>query len=253
MEIKEKAAIIPCAGRASRMGNLEKPKALFEIFERPSLEILIKNLSDEFAHFYIPINEEDYDRGIYANVLDNNVLDRITFVRSKAGAGDGQAVLDAIDNFEGTYTSALICWGDTVIKENSKLKLLLKSFNQFEPIENILVPLRKVKDPYVTYIFSGNNLERVAFSRRGENYSEGYTDMSLFLVNPLEIQSALLSLKTTKSNQNDEVLNELNFLDLVNFFYASSTPCKTITFNHEVVLSFNTEFEAKNIEAIMSS
>jgi len=250
MEIKIPYAIIPCAGKAKRMGKISIPKSLYNINGIPNLETLLIKLSKYCSRFVLAINEEDFIDNIYKKNLSKNLLSKIDFVPSVSGAGDGQAVLDCLNfiskkNLKNDYN--LICWGDTYIQDVSIFKFLTEKIGILS--EDFVVPINHVKKPYVAYLFNKKNkLSRVAFQRRGEFLNEGYTDLSIFFIKK-NVKNYLIEMKKNINLSNNNKLNELNFLDLINFMYKKRISMATITIDvNTYINSFNTVKEALNLQ-----
>tara|TARA_Y100001970_G_scaffold219769_1_gene269767 strand:+ start:56675 stop:57433 length:759 start_codon:yes stop_codon:yes gene_type:complete len=247
MEISERAAIIPCAGQAKRMGKIDVPKSLVEIKGKPALLHLLETLNCSFDIFYIPINIKHKDH--YLSCLPKNLLKKINLIDSEPGSGDGQAVLDALNaiDLKKIRNEIMVCWGDTVLQRDSLInKLLTLKFS-----EPLLIPVYLTKDPYVTYLENDLGIpERVAFKRRGEMLDEGKTDISLFLIKAKEIKKTLTELKNNKLKNNtiSNINTELNFLDIVEHLYSINNPARTFEIDfYEDVYSFNTMEELGNI------
>jgi len=247
MEISERAAIIPCAGQAKRMGKIDVPKSLVEIKGKPALLYLLETLNRSFDIFYIPINIKHKDH--YLSCIPKNLLKKINLIDSEPGSGDGQAVLDALNaiDLKGIRNEIMVFWGDTVLQQDSLInKLLTLKFS-----EPLLIPVYLTKDPYVAYLENDLGIpERVAFKRRGEMLDEGKTDISLFLIKAKEIKKTLTQLKNNKI-KNISISNintELNFLDIVEHLYSINNPARTFEIDfYEEVYSFNTMEELGNI------
>tara|TARA_X000000368_G_scaffold189049_1_gene149118 strand:+ start:296 stop:1060 length:765 start_codon:yes stop_codon:yes gene_type:complete len=249
MEISERAAIIPCAGKATRMGKIDVPKSLVEIKGKPALVYLLETLNLSFDIFYIPINIKHKDH--YLSCIPNNLLKKINLIDSEPGSGDGQAVLDALNaiDLKEIRNEIMVCWGDTVLQQDS----LINTFLNLRFAEPLLIPVYFTKDPYVAYLENDLGIpERVAFKRRGEILDEGKTDISLFLIKAEEIKKSLNQLKIKNDKIKDNTIPnlnpELNFLDLVEYLHSINNPARTLEIDsYEDVYSFNTMEELGNI------
>ena len=249
MEISERAAIIPCAGKATRMGKIDVPKSLVEIKGKPALVYLLETLNLSFDIFYIPINIKHKDH--YLSCIPNNLLKKINLIDSEPGSGDGQAVLDALNaiDLKEIRNEIMVCWGDTVLQKDSLINQLLN----LKFSEPLLIPVYLTKDPYVAYLENDLGIpERVAFKRRGEMLDAGKTDISLFLIKAKEIKKTLTQLKNQnnkiKNNTISNIKTELNFLDIVEHLYSINNPARTLEIDsYEDVYSFNTMEELGNI------
>ena len=248
---KIKFAIIPCAGTATRMDRIKIPKSLYPINGKPALTHLLESLTDYFSYFYIPIANKVDEEAIYRKAIPKELLNKILFLPSIPGSGDGQAVLDALEIIDNKINSyVMVCWGDSFIKDKSLIPLLINNIeNKFT--DDFIVPLKESKDPYVCYLKDDkDDLKRVAFKRRGEKFSKGLTDMSLFFIKPSKVRSHLKDLreKGLKIKANPNSKNELNFLDLIEHLYKLKSPAKAFNVKvSEGISSFNTKSEAKDI------
>ena len=247
MEINQRAAIIPCAGQAKRMGEVNLPKSLIEIKGKPVLLHLLERLSDLFDIFYIPINISH--KKLYLNFIPEILLQRIKLIESEPGSGDGQAVLDALNALDPkkVMNEVMVCWGDTFLKEGNLVNSLLDL--KFD--EPLLIPVYLTKDPYVSYLENDLGVpKRVAFTRRGEIYEEGKTDISLFFIKADVTKDNLIQLKKSKILKDDLSSQnlELNFLDIIEHLYLQDNPAKIIEIDfNDDVYSFNTLEELDNI------
>ena len=250
MEVNHRIAIIPCAGRASRMGDIKLPKALSNIRGKPALHHLLESLDDYFSSYFIPINGDDYEKEVFQKNLPSKFIKKINFIKSIPGSGDGQAVLDAMSDksFNKNASQVFVCWGDIYINKDNFIQSLISEAESHKTIESMLIPLRKTINPYVAYLFDDKKrISRVAFTRRGEIIEKGLTDLSMFFINPSLIYDSLFELKKLGSNikVNKDIENELNFLDLIEFLYKKKNPVTYFEPNtEEAIFSFNTLIEA---------
>ena len=198
MEIEEhRVAIIPCAGNGKRMGDIDVPKSLYKIEGKPALVDILKKLDSYFSSFYIPISNKTGFESLFRDAIPYKYLKKINFVQSLSGSGDGQAVLDALKiiNKGSISGHVFVCWGDIYIRDTSVIKsLVIEVEGKFA--EDLIIPTRKVKNPYVRYFPDNkNNLIKVALSRRGQFHDKGLTDLSVFFIKPAPVQEYLTILK----------------------------------------------------------
>lgn len=254
MEIKERIAIIPCAGSAERMGEIQVPKCLYEIMGKPSLVHLLDKLKNIFSTFYIPISDSSKEINIYKKLIPDEYLENIVFVPSKSGSGDGQAVLDALEVFQDKHTDhyLMICWGDIFVKD---ISIINSFFSEIETgySEPLVIPTKETENPYVTYFLNRNRtLKKVAFQRRGQFFDKGLTDLSIFFTKPKSMFLFLNAMREDQIKKNkteDNSLHlELNFLDIVEYLNSKGNPAITfIVPDTTGISSFNTVKEAKEI------
>ena len=254
MEIKERIAIIPCAGISERMGEIQVPKCLYEIMGKPSLVHLLDQLKNTFSTFYIPISDSNKEINIYKKLIPDEYLENIVFVPSKSGSGDGQAVLDALDIFKDKHTDnyLMICWGDIFIKDVSIINSFLREIETGYS-EPLVIPTKEVENPYFTYFLNRNRiLKRVAFQRRGQFFDKGLTDLSFFFIKPKSMVLYLNAMRKDQVKENKTEDNslylELNFLDIVEYLSGKGNPAVSfIVADTNDISSFNTVKEAEEI------
>ena len=131
-------AIIPCAGNSKRM-NVNLPKALLKVNGESSLNHQLKLLDKFINFFYIIINQNINEREKYIKKIDKKFLKRIIFIQSKAGSGDGMAILNALEYMNDNKknkNNIFICWGDIYFKNDKVLNLLRDYFFCKKNIKN---------------------------------------------------------------------------------------------------------------------
>ena len=119
-------AIIPCAGNNKRM-HTKLPKALLKINGEHSLNRQLYILSNYIDKFYIIINNRPNEKKKYIKRIHKKYLDNVIFVTSKAGSGDGRAILDGLNKiyiFKKKFSNIFICWGDVYFKNDNLFKKL---------------------------------------------------------------------------------------------------------------------------------
>lgn len=233
-------AIIPCAGNSKRM-KVNLPKSLLKVNGESSLNHQLKILDKYINIFYIIINQNLNEKEKYIKRIDKKFIKRIRFVQSKAGSGDGMAILNGLDyinkhNINPNSNNIFICWGDIYFKNNKILNKLRVYFSGKINIKTILIPLRFKNNPYVSFIFDKkNNLKNVLFQRRNQFVDKGYQDLGVFIINNNFIHKLLIKMKNT-SNEN----NELNFLDSIKQMYNNKKYAEALILNFDPeTFSFN--------------
>jgi NDP-sugar pyrophosphorylase family protein len=210
-------AIIPCAGNSKRM-QTSLPKALLKVNGESSLNNQLKLLNKYIDNFYIIINENFNEKDKYIKRIDKQFLRKITFISSKAGSGDGMAILDGLNYInisKNIQTNIFVCWGDVYFKNENIIKLFKDYFFSKKILKTMLIPLKFKKNPYVAFLFDRNsNVKKVLFQRRNQFVDFGYQDLGIFLINKNFTQKILTIMKK-KTDKNIE----LNFLDSIERLY----------------------------------
>ncbi len=210
-------AIIPCAGNSKRM-QTKLPKALLKVNGESSINNQLKILNKFIDNFYIIINENLNEEKKYIKRIETKYLKKITFISSKAGSGDGMAILDALNYINKTknrQTNIFVCWGDVYFKNDNIIKIFKDYFSNKKKLKTMLIPLKFKKNPYVSFIFdNNNNIKQVLFQRRNQFVDFGYQDLGIFLINKNFTHKIL-----TTMNKNTNKNRELNFLDSIEKLY----------------------------------
>ena len=258
MEVNSKIAIIPCAGHGSRMGKKKSIKSLEVIAGKTILEHLITILSDYVDYFFIPISHDSFRNEIFKKKLPKNLLKKILFVKSVAGSGDGQAVLDSLRIINEKYKKnnhVLVCWGDTYILNKSFVVYCYENLNKYSRYI-LTFPSALVKNPYVGFLRDNKGkIMKAIFTKRGDRIMNCEKDFSIFFIKPKNIQQELELMKK-KLLKSDGTLfsykGELNFLDLIYWLYRKKINIKAFEYNlqnyNNPVVSFNSLNELKIIK-----
>ena len=253
MEMK-KVAIIPSAGKNSRMDISNIPKTLRIINNKTILDNLIETLSKYVDICYVVISYEDYKSKLFIKHILPKNLKKIQFAITKSGTGDGQAVLDCLKHLKKKnklHEHILICWSDVYIYNNHILDFCFLKIKQF-PNSLIFLPTKFEEKPYVGFFRNKKQeIENVLFSKRGHNISNMEQDHCIFLIKPIEI---LKELKLFKKHYKPK---ELVFLDIINWIYKKNYLITGLEYKNkknklDPVLSFNTEQELNNIIKIIN-
>lgn len=242
--------IIIAAGNGKRMGNIVVPKVLYPVNGVPNLQRII-NAAHEckvFKTIQLVIKEsakmefqEYLDKNLYPASLDINLIP------ISSGFGDGHAIMEALTQIVGNGGEAIIIWGDTYI-ENGMLFQELSSYQ--EDCYNIVVPVYKEENPYVTILADHNmNIIGADFSRLNEKHFEGLHDQSVFLINKNAVLDALRVMHTVlwKNGRYISESKELNFLHAMHFLYNFGEPASCYITEYPTK-SFNSIDEVKLIE-----
>ena len=246
--------LIPCAGNATRMGKINKPKALHKIGKQSSLKLLLKFLLPISAHFYIAINNKADEEKIYIKeISEEGLLDKITFVKSIPGTGDGMAVLDTLNHIQPAESDskAMVIWGDMVIKNPDFIFFCNYLSQSYFDKKSFFIPLCIKENPYVFFERDKDkNIVTTRFNVRDEFINKGFTDFGFFFINPFFIRQLLENNLKTKPLKGivKTLKGELNFLDLIAHLYQIEKPAGYAVFNdNSSTMSFNTEAEAEQI------
>ena len=193
--------LIIAAGNQTRF-KTDIPKAIMPINNTTLLDINIKSMSKYTDKIYVvcSYNNKDY-------------FDNYNTIIINSGKGCGDAVLKALENLSND-NDCYIKWGDSLHLDDI--------YNNMNINSKMIIPVRYEKNPYVQIIVDKNNkIEKVLFSKYGENITDGYHDLSIFYANIgylkrylKEFADKILDKKTNLYIHKHN--NELQFLDVFN-------------------------------------
>jgi NDP-sugar pyrophosphorylase family protein len=248
--------VIIAAGKGSRM-NSETPKALFEVVPGiPNVTNTVQRANDYFERIYVVVSEGS----------ENDFMNAVSFVNSKieivpirSGLGCGHAIREFYSLKPDTrYLNHVITWGDAVHTSEETFKELLRVSNSegnksmFHPM---YVSVQHEDNPYVGIETDSKlNIRMAHFSKRGEQLTEGFHDMSTFLVmRETEDQPSVFSVLNEmhrvlwKGSKYDSTSGELTFLNVLHTLYNLGFPAKAFETTVRVE-SYNTFIELHAIK-----
>lgn len=240
--------IIIAAGNGKRMGNILVPKVLYPVNGMPNLQRIINAAEDSQVFRSIQLVVKESAEDAFNEYLEKNppLLD-ISIIPISSGFGDGHAIMEALTQIGGDNEEAVVIWGDTYI-ENGMLFQELSSYQ--EQCYNVIVPVYKEENPYVTILADQDmNITGADFSKLGEKHFEGLHDQSVFMINKNATLEALKVMHSVlwKNGRYISESKELNFLHAMHFLYNFDEPA-TCYITEYPTKSFNSIDEVKRIE-----
>lgn len=193
--------LIIAAGNQTRF-KTDIPKAIMPINNTTLLDINIKSMSNYTDKIYVvcSYNNKDY-------------FDNYNTIIINSGKGCGDAILKALD-YLSDNNDCYIKWGDSLHLDDIYSRMNINN--------KMIIPVRYEENPYVQIIANENNkIEKILFSKYGENITDGYHDLSLFYANIgylkyylKEFANKILDKETNSYIHKHN--NELQFLDIFN-------------------------------------
>jgi bifunctional UDP-N-acetylglucosamine pyrophosphorylase / glucosamine-1-phosphate N-acetyltransferase len=216
MKMHKICAVIPAAGKGSRLG-LNVPKILAPISEdKVIIDILLNKLLPIVSHINIVVSPSGFD--IIKNYLINKKypLINISLSIQEEPIGMGDAVFTSY-NVWSSYEKILIMWGDQIFVSDNTLINLIYSSNTFD----FILPIVKVFNPYVQYIFSNSGIETIKQTREGDFVDKiGFSDVGTFLISTKNLRTYWERYLISSSLGTGT--KEINFLPFL--IYLSSIP-----------------------------
>lgn len=200
-------AVIPAAGRATRLGAVG-PKILMSITPAETIwSILYEKLVPLVDHIDLILSP---DGSSTFPALPKSVS--VSIQQRPVGMGD--AIFCGFDVWS-HYDAVLIVWGDQVFVSNDTLTRALTALRSM-PKNHVVLPVTRLDNPYVEYLFEENRLTNVLQSREGDIVNKnGFSDVGTFLLTTHGLYDAWI--KYLESHPRGDVTGEINFLPFLPF------------------------------------
>ncbi|MGA7933978.1 MAG: NTP transferase domain-containing protein [Kovacikia sp.] len=223
MSAKKFCAVIPAAGRGSRLG-LNIPKILVPLQgEKTIWQVLLKNLHANVDHIHVVLSREGYS--LFQKELENDDLDDfVSLSIQDKPLGMGDAIFTGYESWA-NFENILIIWGDQVYVSEQTIKKTLDLQSKAYSSQ-CTIPVTVVDKPYVQYLFDDDNekLLKILQEREGDICQpKGFADVGTFCLSVdtiLESWSQFLKLDSKGS-----LTGEINFLPFLSFL---STQCNWV-------------------------
>lgn len=199
-------AVIPAAGKGSRLGT-SQPKILTPLNDKETIwSVLHARLAPLVDHIHLVLSPDG------AQVF-GPLPPRVSSSIQRQPTGMGDAIFSARTSWE-MYDAILIVWGDQVFVSTETLSRTLTALSSVGG--QAVLPLTRMSDPYVEYVFDGASLTAVLQSREGDKTRPGgFSDVGTFLLGTRGLTAAwneYLSQATHGSHT-----GEINFLPFLPF------------------------------------
>ncbi len=202
-------ALIPAAGRGSRLGT-DAPKILARLTEQDTIwSVLHAKLAPLVDHIHLVLSPAG------AKAFPPLPAGVSTSIQP-APLGMGDAIFGAGAVWSG-FDAVLIVWGDQVFVSTATLRRALAALSS--PARHAVLPVTRMEQPYVEYLFEGTKLTAVLQNREGDSTSpNGFSDVGTFLLGTAgltEIWERYLA-----QARRGSATGEINFLPFLPFLSA---------------------------------
>jgi len=199
-------AVIPAAGKGSRLGTTG-PKILTPLNDDETIwSVLHARLAPLVDHIHLVLSPE----GTQAFPA---LPPRVSSSIQPRPIGMGDAIFGAHPSWE-RYDAILIVWGDQVFVSTDTLSRTLAALTSAD--RQAVLPLTRMADPYVEYVFEGTKLTTVLQSREGDRTTPGgCSDVGTFLLGTAGLTQAW-DAYLSKAAQGGRT-GEINFLPFLPF------------------------------------
>lgn len=178
LETNRICAVVPAAGRGSRLGA-DTPKVLAPLGnDRTVLSVLCRKLLAVADHINLIVSPAGC-RPISAAVARDCLTDRVTLSVQPRPIGMGDAIFRGYPVWSRAHT-ILIVWGDQVFVSMDTLRQACALHRGDK--RTLVIPVVAMREPYVEYLFdNADRLIAVKQSREGDRCApRGYGDIGTF-------------------------------------------------------------------------
>jgi len=200
-------AVIPAAGRGTRLGG-GVPKVFTPLTADETVwTILHQKLSPLVDHIHLVLSPEGAGMAPMADGISIGVQSLPT--------GMGDAIFGGYDVWS-RYDTILVVWGDQVFVSPDTLG---RAISACSPGRNVVLPVTRMAQPYVEYVFDQGRLTRVLQTREGDvTTPAGFSDVGTFLLNTAGLKDAWDAYRTGAVR--GSATGEINFLPFLPWLAA---------------------------------
>jgi len=197
-------AVIPAAGRGTRLGA-KTPKILMQLRPEETIWfILYGKLAPLVEHIHLVLSPEG--ASLFPPLPDN-----VSFSIQSEPLGMGDAIFSGHELWS-QYDAILVVWGDQVFVSKKTFARTIAALAN--PDHHMVLPLTRMANPYVEYVFEGSNLTKILMTREGDvTAPNGLSDVGTFLLGTAGLQAFCKDLK-------GRTTGEINFLPFLPFLSA---------------------------------
>jgi bifunctional UDP-N-acetylglucosamine pyrophosphorylase / glucosamine-1-phosphate N-acetyltransferase len=207
-------AVIPAAGRGTRLGT-DEPKILTQLREQDTIwSILYGKLAPLVEHIHLVLSPHG------ASVFPP-LPATVTYSIQSQPLGMGDAIFSGHE-FWSQYDAILVVWGDQIFVSKTTLARSIAALA--DPDRHLVLPLTRMVDPYVQYVFEGSHLTKILMTREGDiAMPNGLCDVGTFLLGTAGLKALWEEfLGETGNGHKGRSTGEINFLPFLPFLSAKS-------------------------------
>ena len=199
-------AVIPAAGRGTRLGGTG-PKILTPLTAQDTIwSILHAKLAPLVDHIHLVLSPEG------AGAFPALPAEVSRSIQSEP-IGMGDAIFRGHDVWS-NYDAVLVVWGDQVFVSNDTLECAIGALDTSR--RHAVLPVTRMAQPYVEYVFNGERLTKVLQTREGDTTTpNGFSDVGTFLLSTDGLRAAWEAYLATAPR--GAGTGEINFLPFLPF------------------------------------
>ena len=222
----EICAVVPAAGRGTRLGS-KGPKLLTEIGSGKTIwSILSRKLLAAAGKVNVIVSPEG-EPAIREAIERDKLAGRVFLSIQATPAGMGDAIFCGFPVWS-CADVILVVWGDQVLVSQDTLRRTCALHNG--AARSVILPVIRLPNPYVEYIFSGEGcLESVRQSREGDACTpNGYGDVGTFALSVEGLHDAWMHYLTSQMRAGPGT-GEMNFLPFLPYLASAGWSVKPLT------------------------
>lgn len=199
-------AVIPAAGRGTRLGAAG-PKILIPLTAQDTIwSILRAKLAPLVDHIHLVLSPEG------AAAFPALPAEVSRSIQSEP-IGMGDAIFRGHEVWS-KYDAVLVVWGDQVFVSNDTLECAIGALDTSR--HHAVLPVTRMAQPYVEYVFEGPRLTKVLQTREGDTTTpNGFSDVGTFLLSTDGLKTAWEEYLAAASR--GAGTGEINFLPFLPF------------------------------------
>jgi bifunctional UDP-N-acetylglucosamine pyrophosphorylase/glucosamine-1-phosphate N-acetyltransferase len=215
-------AVIPAAGRGTRLGGTG-PKILTPLTARDTIwSILHARLAPLVDHVHLVLSPEG------AAAFPTLPAQVSRSIQSEP-IGMGDAIFRGHEVWS-KYDAVLVVWGDQVFVSNDTLECAIGALDTSR--HHAVLPVTRMAQPYVEYVFEGPRLTKVLQTREGDTTTpNGFSDVGTFLLSTDGLKAAWEEYLATAPR--GAGTGEINFLPFLPFLSSKGWPITPVEVTDE--------------------
>lgn len=200
-------AVIPAAGRGTRLGS-DVPKVFTPLTaDKTVWSVLRQKLSPLVDHIHLVLSPE--------GAAIAPLADKVSIGIQSQPTGMGDAIFGGYDTWS-RYDTILVVWGDQVFVSPDTL---VRAIAACTSGHNVVLPVTRMAQPYVEYVFEQGRLTKVLQTREGDvTAPNGFSDVGTFLLNTTGLNDAWDAYRARAAP--GSATGEINFLPFLPWLAA---------------------------------
>lgn len=210
-------AVIPAAGRGSRLG-LEVPKLLAPICAGQTVWTVLRSKLLKVAGTIHLVVAPSWEAACSNLLAGDDQSERLSLSVQNGPRGMGDAIFGAYP-YWCESERILVVWGDQVHVSSDTLETLVRMHDSRAGV-CCTIPTVRLEQPYVQYCFEGDQLLEIRESREGARCDpQGLSDVGTFLLDNAGLYEAWL--EYSKVMTGGRITGEANFLPFLPYLARS--------------------------------